>query len=124
QALEQSPAMRRIPVRIADIKPGFATTDARGLGITDLGGEVPTPFSPGEPRVTNIQRAAEVLDGFILGPGDTFSLNAVLGPRTMESCYLLARQIEEVTLKDAVGGGVSQVAATLYNAAFMSGLSL
>jgi vancomycin resistance protein YoaR len=116
--------MRRIPVRIADIKPGFATTDARGLGITDLVGEFTTPYSPGEPRVTNIQRAAEVLDGFILGPGDTFSLNAVLGPRTIESGYVLAPQIEEGKLKDAVGGGVSQVATTLYNAAFMSGLSL
>ena len=37
---------------------------------------------------------------------------------------MLAPQIEEGKLKDAVGGGVSQVATTLYNAAFMSGLAL
>jgi vancomycin resistance protein YoaR len=124
QALEQNPAMRSIPVRIADIRPAFATSDARRLGITDLVGEFTTPYDPGAPRVTNIQRAAEVLDGFILGPGDTFSLNAALGPRTIESGYVLAPQIEEGKLKDAVGGGVSQVATTLYNAAFMSGLRL
>ena len=124
QALEQDPAMERIPVRIADIKPGFATSDAKRLGITDLVGEFTTPYDPGAPRVTNIQRAAEVLDGFILKPGDTFSLNAALGPRTIESGYVLAPQIEEGKLKDAVGGGVSQVATTLYNAAFMSGLRL
>ncbi len=116
--------MRQIPVRIADIKPGFSTADAKKLGITDLVGEFTTPYSPGEPRVTNIQRAAEVLDGFILGPGETFSLNAVLGPRTIEAGYVLAPQIEEGKLKDAIGGGVSQVATTLYNAAFMSGLAL
>jgi vancomycin resistance protein YoaR len=124
QALEQDPAMRQIPVQIADIKPGFSTADAKKLGITDQVGEFTTPFSPGEPRVTNIQRAAEVLDGFILGPGETFSLNAVLGPRTIEAGYVLAPQIEEGKLKDAIGGGVSQVATTLYNAAFMSGLAL
>jgi vancomycin resistance protein YoaR len=124
QALEQNPAMRQIPVRIADIKPSFATADARKLRISDEVGSFSTPYSPGEPRVTNIQRAAEELDGFILGAGETFSLNAVLGPRTSEAGYVLAPQIEEGKLKDAVGGGVSQVATTLYNAAFMSGLAL
>ena len=124
QALEQNPAMRQIPVRIADIKPSFATADARKLRISDEVGSFTTPYSPGEPRVTNIQRAAEELDGFILGAGETFSLNAVLGPRTTEAGYVLAPQIEEGKLKDAVGGGVSQVATTLYNAAFMSGLAL
>ena len=94
------------------------------LRITDQVGSFTTPYSPGEPRVTNIQRAAEMLDGFILGAGETFSLNAVLGPRTSEAGYVLAPQIEEGKLKDAVGGGVSQVATTLYNAAFMSGLAL
>ncbi len=124
QALEQNPAMRQIPVRIADIKPSFATADARRLRISDLVGSFTTPYSPGEPRVTNIQRAAEELDGFIVGAGETFSLNAVLGPRTTEAGYVLAPQIEEGKLKDAVGGGVSQVATTLYNAAFLSGLAL
>jgi len=104
QALEQNPSMEQIPVRIADIKPSFSTADAKKLGITDLVGEFTTPYDPGAPRVTNIQRAAEVLDGFILGPGETFSLNAVLGPRTIESGYVLAPQIEEGKLKDAVGG--------------------
>ena len=61
--------MRQIPVRIADIKPSFATADARQLRISDLVGSFTTPYSPGEPRVTNIQRAAEELDGFILGRG-------------------------------------------------------
>ena len=124
QALEQNPAMRQIPVRIADIKPSFATADARGCGSPTRSARFTTPYSPGEPRVTNIQRAAEELDGFILGAGETFSLNAVLGPRTTEAGYVLAPQIEEGKLKDAVGGGVSQVATTLYNAAFMSGLAL
>ena len=124
QALQQDPAMRQIPVRIADIKPAFATADAQRLRVTDLVGSFTTPYSPGEPRVTNIQRAAEVLDGFIIGAGETFSLNAVLGPRTTDAGYVLAPQIEEGKLKDAVGGGVSQVATTLYNAAFMSGLAL
>ena len=39
---------------------------------------------PGQPRVTNIHRAADVINGTIVPPGDTFSLNAALGPRTVD----------------------------------------
>jgi vancomycin resistance protein YoaR len=122
--LAAEPALRRIPVQIVDIKPTFTTEDARALKITDLVGSFTTPYAPGEPRVTNIQRAAEVLDGRILQPYETFSLNAALGPRTIDAGYVVAPQIADGELQDAVGGGVSQVATTLFNAAFLAGLRL
>ncbi len=122
--LAREPALRRVPVAIIDDAPAFSTADAKALRATDLVGSFTTPYAPGEPRVTNIERAAEVLDGRILQPFETFSLNAALGPRTVEAGYVLAPQIADGELKDAVGGGVSQVATTLFNAAFMAGLRL
>jgi len=110
--------------RFARTEPELTTEEAEKLDIRELISEFTTYYPCCAPRVTNIQRAAEVLDGFILGPGETFSLNAVLGPRTIEAGYVLAPQIEEGKLKDAVGGGVSQVATTLYNAAFFAGVRL
>jgi vancomycin resistance protein YoaR len=111
-------------VRIANVKPTFSTADAQHLGVTDEVASFTTPYAPGEPRVTNIQRAAELLDGSIVKPGGTFDLNTRLGQRTLERGFVVAPMIDEGRLRDAVGGGVSQIATTLYNAAFFAGLKL
>jgi vancomycin resistance protein YoaR len=57
-------------------------------------------------------------------PGKTFSLNRALGKRTVENGFVSAPQIFAGRLEDAVGGGISQVATTLYNAAFFAGVKL
>jgi hypothetical protein len=74
--------------------------------------------------VTNIQRGAEIIDGTIVGPGERFSLNDVLGRRTIERGFVEAPQIYAGRLEDAVGGGVSQIATTTYNAAFFAGVQI
>ena len=49
----------------------------------------------------------------------TFSLNAALGPRTTDKGYVLAPGIgANLEFEDSVGGGVSQLSTTLYNATF------
>ena len=86
--------------------------------------EFTTPYNCCEPRVTNIQRAAEILDGTIIPAGGRFSLNEALGERTLARGFVSAPQIAGGRLEEAVGGGVSQVSTTLYNAAFFAGLDL
>jgi vancomycin resistance protein YoaR len=83
-----------------------------------------TRYEPGQPRVTNIRRAAELLDGTALPPGGVFSLNAALGERTTARGFVQAPMISGGRLIDSVGGGISQVATALYNAAFFAGLDL
>lgn len=110
--------------RFVDVEPRLTTEAAAGLGIRELVSEFTTPYPCCAPRVVNIQRAAEILDGTIIGPGETFSLNERLGKRTPERGFVPAPQIYAGRLEDAVGGGVSQVATTFYNAAFFAGLRL
>ena len=81
-------------------------------------------YQPGQPRVVNIKRASSVIDGTILRPGATFSMNQVLGERTVEKGYVAAPQIVGSSFADSVGGGISQVATMLYNGAFFAGLEL
>ncbi len=83
-----------------------------------------TRFTPGEPRVVNIERAVELLDGTVIPAGGTFSLNEALGERTLERGFVPAPMIWGGTLVDSVGGGISQVATTLYNGAFLAGLQI
>ena len=83
-----------------------------------------TEYTPGEPRVVNIRRAARLLDGTVLAPGETFSMNDALGERTVERGFVPAPMILGGRLVDSVGGGISQAATTLFNAAFFAALEL
>jgi len=89
-----------------------------------LVGAFTTYFPCCQPRVTNIRRAAALLDGSKLGPWQTFSLNQALGRRTPERGFVAAPMILDGQFVNSVGGGISQLATTLYNAAFFAGLKL
>ena len=110
--------------RFAKTAPALTTEEAEKLDIREPISEFTTYYSCCQPRVTNIQRAAQLLDGTIVRPGEEFSLNGALGRRTVERGFVAAPQIFDGRLEDAVGGGISQVATTLYNAAFFAGVKL
>lgn len=111
-------------VRFKSSEPALDTAAAEKLGITELVSEFTTYYECCQPRVTNIKRAAELLDGTLIEPGKEFSLNKALGKRTEEKGFVSAPQIFAGRLEDAVGGGISQVATTLFNAAFFAGIKL
>ncbi|MBJ7330085.1 MAG: VanW family protein [Solirubrobacteraceae bacterium] len=93
--------------------------------IDQLIGTFTTHYIPGQPRVTNIRKIAATVDGTVIGPGKTFSLNDVAGERTTEKGYVEAPFIAEGNkLEPSVGGGVSQFSTTMYNAAYFAGLQL
>lgn len=71
----------------------------------------------------NIKRAAEAVNGQIVQPGETFSLNAVSNPRNAANGYVEAGIIEDGHPARGVGGGVSQLATTLYNASYFAGMT-
>jgi vancomycin resistance protein YoaR len=103
------------PPRVRDPEPEPPRADEQVSSFT-------TRFTAGEPRVVNIGRAAALLDGTVLGPGQTFSMNAALGERTVDRGFVPAPMIFGGRLVDSVGGGISQVATAVYNAAFFAGL--
>jgi vancomycin resistance protein YoaR len=123
-AIVASPGAASVRARFRVTRPEDTTAEARKLRITEQISEFTTPYNCCEPRVTNIQRAAEILDGMIIPAGGRFSLNEALGERTIEGGFVEAPQIAAGRLEDAVGGGVSQVATTMYNAAFFGGMQL
>ena len=110
--------------RFLSAQPKLTTEKAQKLGITELVSEFSTNYPCCAPRVTNIKRAATLLDGTIILPGKVFSLNGALGKRTKAKGFVSAPQIFNGRFEDAVGGGISQVATTLFNAAFFSGIKL
>jgi vancomycin resistance protein YoaR len=100
-------------------QPIRTTAWAQGLHINQLVGSFTTYHHCCEPRVTNIHRAADVINGTIIPPGGIFSLNNALGPRTAAKGYVPAPAIgADLEDEDTLGGGVSQLSTTLYNAVF------
>ncbi len=73
-------------------------------------------------RVTNIHTIANIVNGAIVMPGATFSLNKFVGPRDTKRGFVEAPMIEDGLFEDSVGGGISQFATTMYNAVFFAGL--
>jgi vancomycin resistance protein YoaR len=64
---------------------------------------------------------ADLVDGVIVMPGESFSLNEHVGERTVENGFVEAPMILRGEFVPAVGGGVSQFATTLFNAIFFGG---
>ncbi len=116
---EVAEARHEITGHTEDVQPVRTTEWAQKLNITELVSSYTTNYPCCPPRVQNIHRAADVINNTIVAPGDTFSLNAALGPRTIEKGYASAPQIgADLEYEDSVGGGVSQLSTTLYNATF------
>lgn len=109
-----------LPVRA--LPPRISTRAARR--VSALIGTFTTPFPCCQPRVTNIRLIAEAVDGTVVAPGERFSLNGVAGRRTREKGYVPAPFIADGELVDSVGGGVSQMSTTVYNAAYFAGLHI
>lgn len=97
-------------------------TPLTDLGIGELIAEFTTEHEPDEDRVINIQRMADIVRGAVIEPGQAFSLNDYVGERTTGNGFVPAGVIYDGVFTEDIGGGVSQFATTLFNAAFFGGL--
>lgn len=100
----------------------FTTQDARDLKIVEKVSEFKTHYPHADYRNINIGRAAKLVDGTVLKPGEEFSLNGIVGERTAENGFTEGYVISNGILKRDLGGGVSQMATTTFNAMFFAGL--
>jgi len=75
-------------------------------------------------RDNNIAVAVASIHGMVLKPGETFSLNQTVGERTKARGFQTATVFVNAKPVPGVGGGVSQVTGTLFNAAALAGLTI
>lgn len=84
-----------------------------------------TTFNAGNiNRSHNIRLASDKINGTVLLPGEIFSYNDVVGPRTTELGYKAAAAYLNGRVVDSTGGGICQVSSTLYNAVLFSDLEV
>lgn len=121
-AVAQPQGQRTLELAAQVAKPAFTTKDARALRVKERVSTFTTYFPYAEYRNVNIGRAAEIIDGTLLKPGETFSLNDTVGERTEANGFTKGFVINDGILVQDLGGGVSQMATTLFNAMFFAGL--
>ncbi|MCP2346495.1 VanW family protein [Nonomuraea roseoviolacea] len=112
---------RTAGVALSRVEPALTTERARALGVREKVSSFTTRHPCCAPRVTNIHRIADLVDGHVVRPGATFSLNGLVGRRDRERGFVEAPMILNGRFVDDVGGGVSQFATTMFNAVFFGG---
>lgn len=109
---------------LAEVAPALTTEDAQQQNIRGLVSTFTTGHPCCQPRVKNIHRIADLLDGVLVRAGSTFSVNEFVGPRAVANGFFPAPTIVLGEIEDTVGGGVSQFATTIFNAVLTGGYEI
>ena len=100
-ALTRRGEARRVVVPGEVRAPRFTTAAARALRVRQVVSRFTVRFPYAEPRNTNLARAASLVDGALLRPRQTFSLNGALGEGS---------------------GEITPLSTAVFNAMFFAGL--
>ena len=123
-AVLADPAPRSVAAVLSEQEAATTEADLAGLGVKEKVSTFTTYFTGGKssPRSQNIMTVARAVDGAMVRPGATFSLNKHTGERDYAAGYQDAPVIVGGKLEPGVGGGASQFTTTLFNAAYYAGL--
>lgn len=104
--------------------PNYTAEDLKNL--TTLIGSHYTSISTTstEERNLNIERSCDLINGTVIMPGESFSFNGVVGPRTKKNGFHIATVYEYGKEEQGYGGGVCQVSSTIYVAAVRANLEI
>ena len=117
--------VHRASLRLKQIRADLTTREAERLGIREQISTFTTDMGTSSSnRIHNVQLMAQYIDGTVIKPGDTFSFNDRVGPRTVERGFREGQMIIGSLLLPSIGGGVCQTATTLFNNAFELGLPI
>ncbi len=121
-ALGEDPLGRPYVLPNRPAAPREAVNRLKALGIVEKVSSFTTQYACCVGRVTNIQKFAEIVNGNWIKPGGRLSLNETVGRHTEEKGFVIGGFISKGHLVEDIGGGVSQFATTIFNAAVRAGL--
>ncbi|PYG87529.1 vancomycin resistance protein YoaR [Ruminiclostridium sufflavum DSM 19573] len=108
---------------VQPVKPQITTEDVKE--IKDVLAVYTTNFNANNySRAYNIKLACKKINNYLVLPGEEFSMDLALGPRTTAHGFMEAPIIMKSTVVRGTGGGVCQVTSTLYNTVLLSMLKV
>jgi vancomycin resistance protein YoaR len=113
------------PVKTRPIRAHVTSEMLLNVDVTKVLSSFETQFGgTGRGRSRNIERAAELLNGTVIGPGQTISFNQLVGARRIDRGFTWAPEIVNDEMTQGVGGGVCQVATTVHAASVYGALDV
>ena len=117
-------------LKVNMVKPKYSASDAAKINLPDVLAEAATPYaSSTDAKKTNIERAVDLENGWLVAPGDTFSYDDTMGQVTEDNGFVVGLGIladpnnpGQVTTGPVVGGGICQVSTTIFQSAFWAGM--
>lgn len=124
KTLETTPDVLHLVLPIKAKKARIST--AKLQGIDSRIGYFVTRFNPGdEGRTATVRRAIWIIDGTIVPPGGIFSVDQIVGPRDPEHGFTGKGHVFiDGHMEMQSGGGMCQVATTIFNAALLANLKI
>ena len=113
----------RVPAKIT--QPTQTSEQLHSKVLAHELGKYTTDYSSSSSdRAYNIKLACEKINGYVLAPGEEFSYNDVVGPRTVERGFRIANVYVGNTVQPGIGGGICQVSSTMYNSVIFADLEI
>ncbi|MCX7599688.1 MAG: VanW family protein [Armatimonadetes bacterium] len=113
----------QVELVVRTAEPSIKAADLRGFDAVLA--EFSTPFDAAkEKRTHNLRLGIAKINETVVLPGQSFSLNQALGPRLASRGWQEAPTFVNGEIVDTPGGGVCQIATTVYNAALLAGLKI
>lgn len=109
---------------LREVTPDFTAADAEELRVEEVISEFATPFHRDPERTENLRVGASKISGTLVKPGESFSLIEALGPITEERGFVSSGVVVDGLETSGMGGGLSQISTTVFNAAFFAGMEL
>ncbi|GER22052.1 vanomycin resistance protein VanB [Zafaria cholistanensis] len=124
KVLEASSTERRtVSLRRVATEPDLTTGEAEALGVDEVVVEFSTPYPTYDTvRTKNLVAGARKLNGLVVMPGQTFSLQQALGPVTTANGFHESGVVVDGFSSNAVGGGLSQISTQMFNIGFLAGM--
>ena len=116
---------QRVELYADYVPPEVTNEDVNNLGIKERVGKGESWFTGSiTNRIFNLKKAADMINGKLVAPGETFSFNNAVGEISSDTGYKQAYIIKEGKTILGDGGGVCQVSTTLFRAALDAGLPI
>lgn len=114
QKLATAPAGSQMIIQLEDLEPEVTKAELEEEMFGETLFAHSTVYVVNSNRTNNLRLACEAINGLILNPDEVFSFNNVVGERTAAKGYLPATVYSGGQSLEELGGGVCQVASTLY----------
>lgn len=123
KAITANPGVLHIILPVKTKKASITAADLKGIDARV--GYFVTRFNPGDAgRTQTVRLAIQIIDGTVVVPGGVFSVNQVVGERTAARGFGQGHVFVDGKMEVQQGGGMCQVATTLFNAAMLADMKI